>query len=258
MSTLIHNIHKTQEYFLRALSKEAFESQGMTAFSVGNMELNLNWALQTGEVEEDLETTIRRIEAFYQRLELSWRWMMNPMMDQEDLRNALREKGYGLAFTAPVLVGSLEEPLPLKSLQNFDIREVGVQKLSEWILPIQEAFQTTAEDALLYQEAHLRALQKKADFRHFVAYDDGKPVSAATLSLSPYGARLDDLGTLPAYQNKGFGTAMALHRMKIAKNLGYDWICLEASEQGDPLYRKIGFQELYCIKVYKKKRLIQA
>ncbi|MBA3813484.1 MAG: GNAT family N-acetyltransferase [Alphaproteobacteria bacterium] len=253
MKHFIHNIHKTQEYFLRALSKETFEGGGVSAFSIGNMKLNLNWSVQTGDMGEDCEATIRAVEAFYQDRDLSWRWLLNPSLPQENLRYALKKRGYHLSFTAPVFVGSLTDPFSDSSLQGFDIREGGAEKLSDWILPIKEAFQVTNEDAHFYQEAHLSALQKGAFFRHFVGYANGIPVSAATLSLSPYGARLDDLGTLSAYQNKGFGGAMALHRMRIAKDLGYDWVCLEASKHGGPLYKKMGFQELYRIKVYRKK-----
>ncbi|OJW47934.1 MAG: hypothetical protein BGO67_08675 [Alphaproteobacteria bacterium 41-28] len=150
----------------------------------------------------------------------------------------------------PVLTFSLEHSLPSESLKNFDIREVSEEKLSDWILPLKEAFQATEVDALLYKEAHLWALEKKANFRHFVSYFANVPVSAATLSLSPYGARLDDLGTAFAYQRKGFGTAMALYRMKIAKELGYSWICLEAFDQGALLYKTLGLKELYRNEIF--------
>jgi ribosomal protein S18 acetylase RimI-like enzyme len=257
VSLLIHDVHKTQEYFLKSLSQETLETRGITAFAIGNMEPNLNWALQTDDFEDNLETTIHAVETFYETLGYSWRWVMNPTMNQEKLLETLRKRGYGLAYTAPVLGGSLEEPLHSNTRLDFDIREVGADKLVDWILPLKEAFQATEEDALLYQNAHLRALKKGAAFRPFVAYADGLPVSASTLSLSPSGARLDDLGTHTAYQRKGYGAAMALHRMKIAKDLGYDWICLEASEQGALLYRQMGFQELYRLKVYRKKRFLQ-
>ena len=253
MSSLIHNVHKTQEYFLRNLSKKNFDEKGVVAFALDLSDPNLNWVMQTGELEDNLETTIHSVETFYQRLGLSWRWVLNPSIDQENLKEALKKKGYVLTYSAPILVGSLQDRLPEDCLNDFDIKQVGEEKLSDWIIPLKEAYQATNENALLYQEAHLRALQKKANFRHFVGYVNDVPVAAATLSLSPYGARLDDLGILTTYQKKGFGTAMALFRMKIAKNLGYDWICLEASNDGARLYKKMGFKELYPLKIYRKK-----
>lgn len=256
MSNLIENVHKTQEYFLNALSKETFEEKGVAAFTLhmSAPHLNLNWAMQTGKLEGDLERIIQSVESFYQRLGLSWRWMINPSMDQENLKEALKQRGYVLAYSAPILIGSLKDSLPNHNTEDFHIEEVGEEKLSDWMIPLKESYGATAEDALRYQEAHARALQKKANFHHFVAYVEGKPAASGTLSLSPYGARLDDLGILPAYQKKGFGKAMAIYRMNRAKKLGYQWICLEASDQGVHLYKQMGFKELYTIKVYRKKR----
>jgi GNAT superfamily N-acetyltransferase len=181
--------------------------------------------------------------------------MLNPSRNQENLKKALKQRGYELTFSAPILVGSLEGTLP-PDREGYHIKEVGEEKLSDWIIPLKEAYKATKEDALRYQEAHARALRKKAKFHHFVAYAEEKPVASGTLSLSSDGARLDDLGVLPAYQGKGFGRAMALYRMNIAKALGYQWICLEGSDQGASLYKQMGFQELYPIKVYRKKRAL--
>jgi GNAT superfamily N-acetyltransferase len=253
MNILIQSVHKTQEYFLEALSKEIMEENGVTAFAPGTTDPNLNFAMQTDELKGDIEKIVLDIEKFYERLHLPWRWMMNPSRDQTALKEVLKKRGYVLSYAAHVLVGVLEDSMPKNSLKDFDIKEVGEKKLSDWILPLKEAFQATEENALLYQEVHLRALQKKADFRHFVAYVDHVPAAAATLSLSPYGARLDDLGTVSAHQRKGFGTALAHRRMEIAKELGYSWICLEASDQGALLYKRMGFKMLYRNVIYEKK-----
>lgn len=242
---------------MRALSKETFEEKGVAAFAPNIPDPNLNFAMQTGDFADDLEATIPAVETFYQRFCLPWEWTVNSAMGQETLEEALKMREYELMLSAPVLVKSLEDSLPEDDLKGFDIKEVGEEKLSDWILPLKEAFHATEENALLYQEAHLRALQKKANFHHFVAYADGIPVSAATLSLSSYGARLDDLGTLFAYQRKGFGTALSLCIMKRAKDLGYDWVCLESSDDGAPLYKTMGFKELYRNKIYGKNRHTQ-
>jgi GNAT superfamily N-acetyltransferase len=254
MNTLAHNAHKTGEYFLRALSKDIFEENGITAFAPNIPDPNLNFAMQTSEVTGDLEATLNTVETFYQQFGLPWSWIISSSMVQDALEDALKMRGYELTTSSPALVRSLEDPLSEDSFKEFDIQEVGEEKLPDWILPLKEAFQATEENALLYQNAHLQALQKKANFHHFVAYADGIPVSAATLSLSPYGARLDDLGTLSGYQRKGFGKALSLYIMKRAKDLGYKWICLESSDDGASLYKKMGFKELYCNRVYEKNR----
>lgn len=137
-------------------------------------------------------------------------------------------------------------------MKNIVIKEAEELQLSDWILPLQEAFESTKESASVYLEAHIHALHKGANFQHFVASAGDEPVSASTLSLSSHGARLDDLGIKPAYQRKGIGSAITLHLMKVAKNLSYEWICLDASEEGALLYKSMGFQELCQNEMYGK------
>ncbi len=254
MSDLIQNVHKTEEYFLWALSKEIWEDRGVMAFAPAIRSPNLNFALQTGDFEGDLKGIIQDVEMFYERLHLPWGWIINPIRDQSDLKIIFERHGYALISNNPVFVRSLEDSFSENVLKNFDVREVTEGKISEWILPLKEAFESTETDALLYLETHLRALKKKANFRHFVLYIEGEPVSAATLSYSKYGARLDDLGTKPAWHRQGLGKAVTVYAMKFAKQLGYPWICLEASDQGTFLYEGLGFKALYRNEIYGKKK----
>ncbi len=250
MSDLISSALKTQEYFLWALSKEIFEEKGVTAYFPGIPEPNLNFAMQTGDIEGDLEEILHQVETFYKERGLPWFWQLNPARDQSNLKTTLHKCGYEITERYSTFVGFIDPFSLQENEQNITIKEVGDGQLSDWILPQQEAFQTTEDCAHDYLKAHIRALQKNATFHHFVAYADGKPVSASTLSLSAYGARLDDLGTRPAYQRKGIGLAMVRHQMKVAKDLGYEWVCLDTSEQGAFLCQSMGFQELCQNEVY--------
>jgi GNAT superfamily N-acetyltransferase len=56
-------------------------------------------------------------------------------------------------------------------------------------------------------------------------------------------AGLLGLGTLPAYRRKGIGSAMQLERLRIARDLGYRYAVLFASEMGYSPYLKLGFKD---------------
>jgi ribosomal protein S18 acetylase RimI-like enzyme len=56
-------------------------------------------------------------------------------------------------------------------------------------------------------------------------------------------AGLIGLGTIPEYRRKGIGSAMQLERLRIARELGYQYAVLFASEMGYSPYRKLGFQD---------------
>jgi ribosomal protein S18 acetylase RimI-like enzyme len=252
MPDLISSVHKTQEYFLWALSKETFETHGVTAYAPDIAEPNLNFAMQTGEIDGGLEEILQKVEAFYKAQALPWLWQLNSSRDQSDLKEMLSKHGYQVREKYSTFIGFIDHFSLQENTQSVIIKEVEEAQLSDWLLPLQEAFQSTEGSAHVYLEAHIRALHKEANFHHFVAYAGDEAVSASTLSLSSHGARLDDLGTKPAYQRKGIGSAMTRHLMKVAKNLGYEWICLDASEEGALLYKSMGFQELCQNEMYGK------
>lgn len=56
-------------------------------------------------------------------------------------------------------------------------------------------------------------------------------------------AGLIGLGTLPAFRRKGLGSAMQLERLRIARELGYRYAVLFASELGHSPYLKLGFKD---------------
>ncbi|MBY0501746.1 MAG: GNAT family N-acetyltransferase [Alphaproteobacteria bacterium] len=226
----------------------------MTAYAPGLKEPNLNFALQTGELQGNFEDILQKVDTFYKPWEIGWYWLLNPSRDQKNIKKSLHKCGYSVAETYSTFIGFLDYISSEEFLKNYTIKEVEEEELLEWTRPLQEAFQGTEESTNLYKNAHVRALHKQANFRHFVAYVGREPVSAATLSLSSYGARLDDLGTKPAFQRQGFGKALVLYQMEIAKDLGYEWVCLDASDQGGLLYKALGFQELCQNQFYKKVR----
>lgn len=254
MTDLIANVHKTQEYFLWALSKDICKDRGVTAYAPGLKEPNLNFAMQTGELDGNFEDILRKVDAFYKTLEIGWYWMLNPSRDQENIKKILHRCGYKIAENYSIFSGFVDAFPSEGFLKDLTIQEVREEKLLDWAIPLQDAFQGTEKSIKLYRKAHMCALHKHANFRHFVAYVGSEPVSAATLSLSSYGARLDDLGTKRIYQRRGFAKAMILYCIKRAKDLRYEWVCLDASDQGALLYKALGFQELCQNQFYRKER----
>lgn len=70
-----------------------------------------------------------------------------------------------------------------------------------------------------------------------------QPVCCGLLYCGAGVAGLLGLGTLPEYRRKGIGSAMQLERLRIARELGYQYAVLFASEMGYSPYLKLGFQD---------------
>jgi ribosomal protein S18 acetylase RimI-like enzyme len=70
----------------------------------------------------------------------------------------------------------------------------------------------------------------------------GKAVAAIELFASdPYTAGIFNLSTLKAYRGQGIGTSLFTHVLNEAKNKGYSYAVLQASNDGIGIYTKLGF-----------------
>lgn len=141
-----------------------------------------------------------------------------------------------------------------------EIREVNDQ-LSLWAEPLEAAFpageddgEETTDFSIVsdYISYHQRAMANGTELHHAVLLCQGKPVSCITLSLSEYGARIDDLGTVPAHQGNGYASLLLDHALTLCRKRGVRNCYLEASSEGLSLYRKLGFRILFNYLFYVK------
>jgi GNAT superfamily N-acetyltransferase len=86
--------------------------------------------------------------------------------------------------------------------------------------------------------------------RHYLGWLDNIPVSTASLVLSDDVAGVWNVGTLSEYRHRGVAAALMRHILTDARNLGCSKSMLLASNDGQPLYERLGYKTLSNVRVF--------
>ncbi|MFI5928341.1 GNAT family N-acetyltransferase [Micromonospora sp. NPDC051543] len=79
---------------------------------------------------------------------------------------------------------------------------------------------------------------------------DGRTVSTCTLSLGTDVGALYCIATHPDHQRKGIASALTREALRITRESGRRIATLQASSEGEPMYRKIGFETVTRYRLY--------
>ena len=91
---------------------------------------------------------------------------------------------------------------------------------------------------------------KTGKYIPYMGLYEGQPAATSLAYLGNLGASLYCLGTLPAFRNRGLGTAVTHACLKAAKDKNIAQAVLYGSKMGQPMYKKIGFKLTQTIREY--------
>ncbi len=87
-------------------------------------------------------------------------------------------------------------------------------------------------------------------FHTYLALLNGEPVATSQLFTSASVAGIYNVTCLPSARGRGIGGAITRKALLDARNLGYHVGILQASEQGRPVYQRLGFEDFGKLSVY--------
>jgi GNAT superfamily N-acetyltransferase len=182
----------------------------------------------------------RAIETARERLAGSvWSWWVGPDSDP-GTSEGLIDRGATEIVDMPIMAIDLTEISPLDTPAALKIQPI-----------------TGREEMTAYVGAYAGPLGIGGDLGPVVdreldfAYHDvvrlggrldGRLVGTCTLSLGTEVAALYCIATDPLYRRFGVATALTLEALRIARQAGRRIGTLQATAEGEPVYRRIGFQ----------------
>ncbi|MDR1335171.1 MAG: GNAT family N-acetyltransferase [Holosporaceae bacterium] len=167
--------------------------------------------------------------------------------DYPQCKNDLKEFGFVCDEHESGMFAEIEKLSRGKKCGELQILLVDdAKKLNDFIRIYQELIPQDADPIKdFYSRASTYILNPESSLKLFVGYFDNQPAATSALFTDENTAGVWDVVTLPQFRRKGIGTDMTLQALFYAfDNFGRRIGVLTASEDGEPVYRKIGFQKL--------------
>ncbi|WP_436534914.1 GNAT family N-acetyltransferase [Actinoplanes sp. HUAS TT8] len=205
--------------------------------------------------EGNADAVIAEQVGFFDGLGVEVEWKLYGHDRPADLGERLIEAGFVPEERETLVVASIAE-LDLDVAPPDGVRLVPVTDAAGVDLMFRASEQAFGESS-----GHLRAqvLAQLAEdpegMRAFVAMAGDEPVCGARMELNR-GTAFASLwggGTAPAWQGRGIYRALVAHRARIAADLGYEFLQVDASDQSSPILQRLGFHVLGTTTPYVRK-----
>lgn len=175
-------------------------------------------------------------------------WWLAPQVAADPWRVRLRNRGFGYDANTPGMAIDLNTlDLSAAAVEGLEIRRVAsAQEMQAW----GEAFAAGYELPPAWHASTITFFNelgydlRTSGYRHYLGLIGGEPAATASLFAGGGVVGIMYVSTLPAARRRGIGAAVTLAALIDGRDLGYRIGVLQSSDQGYPVYRRLGFVEV--------------
>jgi GNAT superfamily N-acetyltransferase len=241
------NVHAMFRSMVQALSGELEETPKLSRYHAFPSSPIFKGVYRTNLAGDEADSVIEEtIEWFKQRSAPYFFWWSGAGTQPTDLGERLVAHGFSVfEQDAPAMAADIdqlnwESPRPIE----LQLRPVlNDDQLLQWKQVFLDAFSIPEFAGQAWVDATRAVGIGQTPWQLLLGTVNGRAVCCGLLYCGAGVAGLIGLGTISEFRRKGIGSAMQLERLRIAREMGYQYAVLFASEMGYSPYLKLGFRD---------------
>lgn len=215
----------------------------------GSRELAFNAVVRARFQTESVEASVHDLLGRFQGVPM--RWMVPPSASPQNIGDLLVEAGFVPDEPQALMVADLTRMPALEVAADLTVEEVVTpRRLYDWVAVA--GYAAAKIEGVFWAWLPL-LLDGWSHHRFFLLRHGDVAVARAMLRTADGIAGLYAVHTAPGHRRRGFGTAATACALRAAREAGLRVTSLQASQVGEPLYRKLGYRTVGVVRCWARR-----
>ncbi|MBI1788299.1 MAG: GNAT family N-acetyltransferase [Acidobacteria bacterium] len=203
---------------------------------------SFNKILRARLTEADADRRIAEAVGYFRAVNRPFAWWVGPGSRPLDLERRLEEHGLRAAESELGMALELAQlPAQVDAPAGLEVRRVLTPADLDGFLQVAASEPSDPAVAAFFQSAAPLLLEEDCPMRLFAGYLEGTPAAISELFVGGGVAGIHAVATRAEFRGQGIGSLMTWTAAAEGRRLGLPVATLQASEQGQGVYARLGF-----------------